>query len=424
VAFSLDWRQACGAWAAAGLTAVGLALAIGAATGRSTLVPARRGGSPEWLRGPLDFGLSLHPWVFVALLILMCAFYLSLLWWSDYIPVRPALASIVALHLIFFLAPPLLSTDVFNYVDYARLGVLHGLNPYQHSPAAAPHDAAYAFIGWRTSTTVYGPLFTLVSYPLGALSLSAALWTAKLIAAAASLGSVALVWASARRLGRAPLPAAMFLGLNPVLLVYAVGGAHNDVLMMLLVLSGLYLVLAGREIQGALAVVGAGAVKVSSGLLLPFMLIGAKRPFHSMLAAIAGAATLGALAFGAFGSHAVSFVHVLSAQQQHGSLHSVPKALSEVLGLDSVVVPLHLLAMAGFAFAFILLLVHSWRGGDWLTSAGWATVALLVTTSWLLPWYVIWVLPLAALSASPRLRLAALGLGAFVIALRIPLWLG
>jgi hypothetical protein len=360
----------------------------------------------------------------VALLFSMCACYVCLLWLSDHIPVRPALASIVALHLIFLLAPPLLSTDVFNYVDYARLGVLHGLNPYQHSPAAAPHDAAYPYIGWRTATTAYGPLFTLVSYPLGALSLSAALWTAKLIAAAASLGSVALVWASARRLGRPPLPAAMFLGLNPVLLVYAVGGAHNDVLMMLLALSGLYLVLAGREIQGVLAVVGAGAVKVSSGLLLPFMLIGAKRPLHSLLTAIAGAVALGALAFGAFGSHADSFVHVLSVQQQHGSLHSVPKALSEVLGLDSVVEPLHLFAIAGFALAFFLLLVRSWNGADWLTSAGWATVALLVTTSWLLPWYVIWLLPLAALSESPRLRLVALGLGAFVIVLRIPLWLG
>jgi alpha-1,6-mannosyltransferase len=347
-----------------------------------------------------------------------------MLWLSDHIPVRPAIASIVALHLIFFLAPPLLSTDVFNYVDYARLGVLHGLNPYQYTPAAAPHDAAYPFIGWRTATSVYGPLFTIVSYPLGALSLSAALWTAKFIAAASSLGSVALVWASARRLGRPPLPAAMFLGLNPVLLVYAVGGAHNDVLMMLLSLSGLYLVLAGREIQGVLAVVGAAAVKVSSGLLLPFMLIGAKRPLRSLAATIVGAAALAALAFGAFGSHAISFVHVLNVQQQHGSLHSVPKALSEVIGLDSVTSPLRFVAMAGFAFAFILLLVRAWRGRDWLTSAGWATVALLVTTTWLLPWYVIWLLPLAALSESSRLRLAALGLGVFVIALRIPLWLG
>jgi len=32
-----------------------------------------------------------------------------------------------------------------------------------------------------------------------------------------------------------------------------------------------------------------------------------------------------------------------------------------------------------------------------------------------LPWYVLWVLPLAALSSSRRLRAAALALGAYLI---------
>jgi hypothetical protein len=51
---------------------------------------------------------------------------------------------------------------------------------------------------------------------------------------------------------------------------------------------------------------------------------------------------------------------------------------------------------------------------DWITGAGWATVALLITTGLLLPWYVAWLLPLAALSNDRRLWLAAIvmtGLG-------------
>ena len=43
-------------------------------------------------------------------------------------------------------------------------------------------------------------------------------------------------------------------------------------------------------------------------------------------------------------------------------------------------------------------------GTDSITACGWASVALLVTLSWVLPWYVLWVLPLAALSSSRRLR--------------------
>ena len=54
-------------------------------------------------------------------------------------------------------------------------------------------------------------------------------------------------------------------------------------------------------------------------------------------------------------------------------------------------------------------------GGDAITAAGWASVALLVTLSWVLPWYILWVLPLAALSGSRRLRTAALVLGVYLI---------
>ena len=50
-----------------------------------------------------------------------------------------------------------------------------------------------------------------------------------------------------------------------------------------------------------------------------------------------------------------------------------------------------------------------------ITASGWASVALLVTLSWVLPWYVLWVLPLAALSSSRRLRTAALVLGVYLI---------
>jgi hypothetical protein len=54
------------------------------------------------------------------------------------------------------------------------------------------------------------------------------------------------------------------------------------------------------------------------------------------------------------------------------------------------------------------------RVTEWITGAGWATLALLVTTAWLLPWYGAWLMPLAALSRSWLLRLAAVG---FTVAL-------
>ena len=45
---------------------------------------------------------------------------------------RTIVISIVALHAILLLSPPLQLTDLFNYLGYARLGGLHHLNPYTH----------------------------------------------------------------------------------------------------------------------------------------------------------------------------------------------------------------------------------------------------------------------------------------------------
>ena len=51
----------------------------------------------------------------------------------------------------------------------------------------------------------------------------------------------------------------------------------------------------------------------------------------------------------------------------------------------------------------------------------WAAVGLLLATAWLLPWYLIWALPLAALSRDRPLQLLVLALTAFQLGTRIPL---
>src|SRR6185436_6290716 len=78
---------------------------------------------------------------------------------------RLAIAAIVAAHVVFLLAPPLFSADVFAYVDYARLAVVHGLDPYVHGAADAPLDPVVPFVRWRDVASPYGPLFTLLSSP-------------------------------------------------------------------------------------------------------------------------------------------------------------------------------------------------------------------------------------------------------------------
>ena len=50
----------------------------------------------------------------------------------------------------------------------------------------APHDIVYPFIGWHKVATVYGPLFTLATYPLAFAGVTVSFWTIKIVTAAAN----------------------------------------------------------------------------------------------------------------------------------------------------------------------------------------------------------------------------------------------
>jgi glycosyl transferase family 87 len=379
---------------------------------------------PDSLRGPLHFlDLSMSGTAFGIAFIVLGLCYLGVLAFADSVKLRVGVAAVVVLHVLFVIAPPLLSSDLFNYVGYARLDVVHGLNPYVHPLSAAPVDPSYIYVGWPLNTTAYGPLFTIASLPLGWLGFTSAIWVLKSVTALASLACVALVWACATRMGRPALPAALFFGLNPVLLAYAVGGAHNDLLMLAAALGGIYLLLGGRE-SGMAALVGAVAVKSSSVVLLPFALLGSKRPLRALLWGALAAAVVAVITVIAFGTHVSSLLHVLQRDARLETPNDIPGVINDVLGLGFTNHTLGRIGMVVLIVAIAALLVRVYRGGNWLENAGWANCAVIVTTTWFLPWYLIWFLPLAALALRPYQRLTALALTALAIGLQLPLIFG
>jgi hypothetical protein len=419
-------QRLVGLAALAGLLAAGALLAVAASARRRIwFVPAgeHAGALPGWLAGPfhrLDFVLLAPRGAL--LLVLLLAAYLVVLACAraGAIPVRAGIAAVLAAHATFLLAPPLFSADVFGYVDYARLAVLHGLDPYAHGAADAARDPVVPFVRWRDIPTPYGPLFTVLSLPLAWLSVPAALWAAKALAAALSLGCCALVWRIAQRRGLDPARAVLFVGLNPLLLAYGVGGAHNDFLLLALALGAILLALEERAFPaGALAVLAVG-VKAPAALLLPFLLLSTRAPRRALAGALAGAAALLALAVVAFERQALGFVSQIREQQQFVASESVPNRVATLLGFDALPAGLRLLFALAFAASVGGLLWATWRGRiDWLTAAGWATLALLLSTAWLVPWYVVWLLPLAAVARDPRLRAATLLFCVYVVATRV-----
>jgi hypothetical protein len=414
----LDWRRPGAIAGLVGLGATSILLAVAAAGGASRLVPAGRAVFPGWLAGPFSLvNLPLGASAFKPLLLGMCASYLLVLAGAARLRAGVLLAGIVATQLVFLAAPPLLSADAFGYLAYARLGALHHLDPYAHSAAAAPHDPVFAFLGWHHSPSPYGPLFTVVSYALVPLGLAGGLWTLKLLAAASSLAIVAIVRRLAALRGSDPERAAAIVGLNPLLLVYGVGGAHNDLLVTALVIAAATLALAGRRAVGGATLVAAAAMKASAALLMPLMAAASSRRRGVLLGAAAALLAVGILAAVMFGVHGAGFAGQVREQQRLVATESVPSAVGRLLGLGGLTAGIRLAALGAFVAAFALALARA-RRGDWIAPAGWSTLALLATTAWLLPWYVIWLLPLAAVSGDRRLEAGTLAFTAYVVAAR------
>jgi len=98
-------------------------------------------------------------------------------------------------------------------------------------------------------------------------------------------------------------------------------------------------------------------------------------------------------------------------------LHAEPHRhrLVIAIGLGGETEGLRLIVTGVLAIVLVLCCRLAWRRRDAIGASGWASVALLFTLSWVLPWYVLWALPLAALSRSRRLRAAVLVAGAYLI---------
>ena len=163
---------------------------------------------PPALAGVFNgIGLDLHGGGAIAVLTLVFISYTFVVRFAGELSTRTVLMGIAALHAFVLLAPPLVSTDIFSYQSYARMGALYGTNPYTHGPYAISLDGVFPYIGskWSYIPTAYGPVFTVFSYLLVPLSIAASVFAYKSIAALASIALVAVVWHCARLRGGNPV---------------------------------------------------------------------------------------------------------------------------------------------------------------------------------------------------------------------------
>ena len=411
------WPLALAGFCALLLLAATAEIVLDGAVGHSPLIP-KSPAIAGWLAG---IGERLGYRAFLVALLSFSGAYVGLLALTGrarlkQLSPRWAIGLVVALHAIVFAGPILLSTDVFSYIAYARMGVEHGLNPYVHGPVAITGDPVYHYVGssWKHVPTAYGPLYTLISYPLAPLGLKGALWGMKVMALLASAGTLVLVWRCARVRQLDPVFALLAVGANPLYVIYGLGGAHNDLVMTFLMMAAVALTLAGRETWAGASVMAGALVKATGAVLLPFIVLSRRRLAPVLGAALA--ALVGALvAYLAFGVHGVDIVAALNRDAALVSTDSFPTEVAHLFGKPGVFPIDHTLLKVILAAILLYLMWLTWRGYDWVAASGWALLAIAVTSTWLLAWYTLWSLPLALVTRDRRLLWTTLAVQALFI---------
>jgi len=429
VGSAVSLAPAAGVLALAGSVAVSLWVVLAAAERRSFLSPPARKDFASWLVGPLGHRLSSLTASTVTLRIeLVVALGLLAICWLTASALAPkvrvewVVAALVLVHVLYALGPPLSLTDLFNYLHYGRMGASYGQNPYAALPLSVPQDPAYRFSNWHHLPSPYGPFFSLVGYALARLPLAAAYWTWKAIAALTSLGCLAIVGWLAARLGRSPQRAMVFAGLNPLVLVYGLGGDHNDGLMLLCALGAVALVVRGRGVAGPGWDVAAGALvvagvafKLSLLGLVPVVILGARRRHAAVVGAFAMAVVAWDVVHGVFGGRLPatglqdSLVTPLSAPNLLGLLAGAGGATAQVRSAAHVLLAIVVLGASA-------AVAH--RRERLIGASAAVMLATVLALAWTVPWYVWWLLPFAALtrvraaSGAAIALTAALALGA------------
>lgn len=377
----------------------------------SPLVPLE-GGHPE--------GDSAYAWAFLAALGAAFALYLLALvaLTRRVASARVVAVLAVAIQLVPLGAPLLLSTDAWTYWSYGRIAAVHDANPYRDPPAEFPDDPSFAFVGedWRDTTTVYGPAFTLASEPVALAageSENAAAWIYKTLAAIAVLLTVGLVM----RLSPRPAFAGAFAGWNPLLAVHFAGGGHNDAWMAALVVGALALAVSGRRVLAGAAWAAAVLVKWVPLVLLPLRVLEARRTGREVDARgfVAAAVVLLALATVRYGLGWLEAFGPLARNANQETSYALPHRLQELgvpRGLALV------LFGAGLVAAFAYLVREASRGRARL---GLAACALMLAAPWLVVWYVVWAVPLAAAEDDATAQIVSLALCLYLLPQTIPI---
>lgn len=346
---------------------------------------------------------------------------------------------------------PIFSRDVYSYLAIGRMMIV-GINPYQVGPADAlgPDDPiAHQVDGrWQHTVTPYGPTFLLIMKGVGALTGDHVLRGVVLARLVALVGVGLIAWALPRLGSRCRLDpvSVLWLGaVNPLVLFHLVAGAHNEAIMLGLMLAGLEVALSDPRrlwsvLAGSTLVSMSVGIKVTAGLALAFLVImlarergGRWRDLFRYAAIVAATAIAVFVVLSLLAGHGIGWLTALGTPGTLRSFLSVSTtiglgagAIGLLLGLGdhtgatiSTIQPVGTAVAAAFG---LVVMWRSWRGAvDPLVGLGLSLGAFVLLSPVIQPWYLLWaVLPLSASTHDPRYRRATVWLSVIFSVIVMP----
>lgn len=303
---------------------------------------------------------------------------------------------------------PELSDDVYRYLWDGHVQ-LSGMNPYVHPPAA-PEVAElttpyHRLINNPSVPTIYPPLaqmaFFVIALLGGTIFAAKVLWLAFDLATAWILGKVALAT------GRDPRLTTLLYLWSPLLVVEVAWSAHLETLGLFAL--ALTIFLARRPFGAGVALALAALTKFAPGAALPAL---ARRQGWKLGA---GFALVGFGLYLPYIGAGASLFTGLRTYSEHWWFMKGPFVVLEAVFTNPV--------DARRTAAAIVMGVVAWttfRRYDTERALLWVLGSGMILTPTMHPWYILWMLPMAALNASrPWILMSGLtfigyfGLGAY-----------
>ncbi len=325
-------------------------------------------------------------------------------------------ATTIVLNLPLLFLYPIDSTDIFDNILRGRLTSVYGLNPYVVFPNAVPSDPFFYYTGWRFFPSAYGPLWELVagaSAFAAGNSILANIFVFKLLSVASYLGIALLVIQILQSI--APERAAygaVFVLWNPLMLYTTAGNGHNDAVMMLCAVLGFYFLTRQHFTLAVLAQVAGALIKFIPALFIPLMVLAAWNALPDLRARVKFLLVTGIAASALV---AISYARFWDGQllnldwrwELFTTSFSAWAWLALKIFYDAKFASL-LVSRAGYILlgAWMLReLILLWKArAEKINPEEYIRAALsillfylLVTITWFQTWYVVWLIPLAAL---------------------------